>query len=158
MPLFSNTNPVHNVDHETTLDGTPTSLLTALDVDIRNEEQLILGLRRVACSLNPTVRRKLKSTFLVIAQRLSESGRWSTLVEVKLVYKGLSNAVSATQPTESNSSSPTTTKIGNSRASKPVILINGAARKQSTTIKAAPQQYYQSTDVNQQPIAYIELL
>jgi len=82
-------NPAPSVAAATTSVDTPTALLSASDVDTRNADQLIRGLRVLAQSPRTTTRDKLAPTYLAIVRRLLDTGRNNTLARVRSVYSQL---------------------------------------------------------------------
>ena len=139
MPLSSNMSPVPSVGQGITWVAIPMDQLTASVVATLSEVQLTDGLRAMWESSRP--RYLTTQLYRRIHLYLSEAGRYDTSNAVRSLYLRLLREDSGTQQSESNSSSPTTTKTETSRVSKPVILINIAARKPSTTTKVAPQQF-----------------
>ena len=143
MPNSLNTPTVPAVEAGTTLQPIPMEVPTASDVDSQNAVQLILGLRQKYTVMGDIL--EVDSYYQKIAVRLSAKKRYVTLKRVRSAYLHLLNEGFDIPQVTSNSFFPTTAKKVNLRASKPVISINIAAKRQSTTTKAVPPMFSQFT-------------
>jgi len=141
LPPLPNMNLAQSAVQGTISVGTPMDLPTASAVASMNAPQLIAGLKAIYNSSRP--KSATTSHFQRIRELLLDEGRWDTLAAVRLAYSQLSSVGLGMQIPQNSCSSLITTKMGNSRASKPVISINIGARKPSTTIREAPPQSYQ---------------